>query len=88
MEAMPAPRGPISEFALRALAGQPEPARALQPACESLRPLADEDLQLALYCCYELHYGGLPGVDERWEWDPWLWSAGRDGGVVEARAAR
>ena len=35
-------------------------------------PLADEDLQLALYCCYELHYRGLPGVDERWEWDPWL----------------
>ena len=35
-------------------------------------PLADEDLQLALYCCYELHYRGLPGVDERWEWSPSL----------------
>ncbi len=30
--------------------------------------LEDEDLQLALYCCYELHYGGLPGVSDRWEW--------------------
>ena len=35
-------------------------------------PLADEDLQLALYCCYELHYRGLHGVDERWEWEPSL----------------
>jgi hypothetical protein len=35
-------------------------------------PLADEDLHLALYLCYELHYRGLPGVDERWEWEPSL----------------
>jgi hypothetical protein len=35
-------------------------------------PLADEDLHLALYMCYELHYRGLPGVDDRWEWDPGL----------------
>jgi hypothetical protein len=35
-------------------------------------PLTDEDLQLALYLCYELHYRGLPGVDERWEWEPSL----------------
>jgi hypothetical protein len=34
--------------------------------------LGDEDLQLALYLCYELHYRGLPGVDERWEWNPSL----------------
>jgi hypothetical protein len=34
--------------------------------------LSDEDFQLALYLCYELHYRGLPGVDERWEWDPSL----------------
>jgi len=31
-----------------------------------------EDLQLALYCCYELHYQGLLGVDDRWEWEPSL----------------
>jgi len=34
--------------------------------------IADEDLQLALYLCYELHYRGLPGVDEAWEWEPAL----------------
>jgi hypothetical protein len=34
--------------------------------------LADDDLQLALYQCYELHYRGLPGVDPGWEWEPSL----------------
>jgi len=38
------------------------------PACAD--PLADEDLQLALYVMYELHYRGFAGVDERWEWWP------------------
>jgi hypothetical protein len=35
-------------------------------------PLSDDDLQLALYLCYELHYRGLPGVDDCWEWEPSL----------------
>ncbi|HEX5927329.1 MAG TPA: iron-containing redox enzyme family protein [Baekduia sp.] len=35
-------------------------------------PLSDDDLHLALYCCYELHYRGFDGVDERWEWNPVL----------------
>ncbi|MFC7401406.1 iron-containing redox enzyme family protein [Citricoccus sp. GCM10030269] len=34
--------------------------------------LYDEDLQLALFCLYELHYGGINGVDDRWEWEPSL----------------
>jgi len=29
-----------------------------------------EDLQLALYCCYELHYRGFAGVSDDREWDP------------------
>jgi hypothetical protein len=37
---------------------------------QSSDPLADEDVQLALYMLYELHYRGFDGVDERWEWDP------------------
>jgi len=36
--------------------------------------ITDEDLQLALYLCYELHYGGLDGVDAGLEWDPALLS--------------
>ena len=34
--------------------------------------ILDEDLQLSLYCCYELHYRGLPGVSDGWEWEPCL----------------
>jgi Iron-containing redox enzyme len=41
-------------------------------ASPSEDPLRDEDLQLALYLCYELHYRGLPGVDDDWEWEPSL----------------
>src|SRR5438270_9167897 len=33
-------------------------------------PLDDDDLQMALYLCYELHYAGLVGVDESMEWSP------------------
>lgn len=72
MQAMPEPRGPTTELLFERWQGGPGAARAAAPACEASAPLFDEDLQLALYCCYELHYGGLPGVDERWEWDPWL----------------
>jgi hypothetical protein len=32
--------------------------------------LDDDDLHLALYLCYELHYRGWAGVDAAWEWDP------------------
>ena len=32
----------------------------------------DGDVQLALFCLYELHYGGLDGVGDRWEWHPGL----------------
>jgi hypothetical protein len=34
-----------------------------------------EDAQLALYVCYELHYRGFSGVQERWEWNPCLLAA-------------
>ena len=45
---------------------------ALPDALDVADPLGDDDLHLALYLCYELHYRGLPGVDERWEWEPSL----------------
>jgi hypothetical protein len=35
-------------------------------------PLSDDDLQLALYLCFELHYRSFSGVDADWEWDPGL----------------
>lgn len=33
-------------------------------------PLADDDLQLALWVCYELHYQGFDDVSDNWEWQP------------------
>jgi len=68
---LPRARGPISELLLEEL---PRGIRELPrlPPPHAGDPLADEDLQLSLYLCYELHYRGLPGVDERWEWDPSL----------------
>jgi heme oxygenase-like protein len=59
-------RGPVSEFLLEALTRPPSQLHAPP------EPDGDEDRQLALYLCYELHYRGLPGVDERWEWEPSL----------------
>ena len=77
MPLLPPPRGELSELVLGALA---EPVHELGPV-HRLRsaalpapddPLSDEDLNLALYACYELHYRGFDGVDERWEWEPSL----------------
>jgi len=34
--------------------------------------LRDDDIQLALFCLYELHYSGLDGVDPALEWEPEL----------------
>jgi hypothetical protein len=72
MRAMPGPRGPITDMLFERWRLAPATPGAAVPIGEAAAALHDEDLQLALYCCYELHYGGLPGVDERWEWNPWL----------------
>jgi hypothetical protein len=74
---LPEPRGEISEHLLAELAHPVHPLIA--PLVEHpANPLADEDLQLALYLCYELHYRGLPGVDDAWEWEPSLLGLRRD----------
>jgi len=74
MPTLPDPRGPITD-ALFAALRRPPHALAPLPAPHAARPEADEDLQLALYCCYELHYRGFAEVDERWEWTPSLLAA-------------
>ena len=71
MPSLPVPRGPLSHALLDALGREPHPLRAPEPPADA-DPLADEDLQLALYLCYELHYRGLPGVADEWEWEPSL----------------
>ncbi|MFL5843280.1 MAG: iron-containing redox enzyme family protein [Solirubrobacteraceae bacterium] len=66
-----AARGPLSEALLAALTAPPGTPIAA-PRVDAAHALDGEDLHYALYLCYELHYRGLPGVDDRWEWDPAL----------------
>jgi len=63
---LPEPRGPLSEAVLSVLTGTRD-ARDM-PVPSSTEPYSD-DLQLALYVCYELHYQGFSGVDAGLEWD-------------------
>jgi hypothetical protein len=68
---LPGSRGPLTAVLLHELRSD---AHRLPPIAlpEPDDPLADEDLQLALYVLYELHYRGFDGVDEGWEWEPSL----------------
>jgi hypothetical protein len=66
---LPEPRGEISAAVVEGLR-TPAGARSW-PAPAGVEPLG-EDLQLALYTCYELHYRGFEGVEERWEWETGL----------------
>ena len=68
---LPAARGPLTEALadrlLDPLGELPAPARL-----DGADPLADDDFQLALFLSHELHFGGLEGVDDSWEWRPSL----------------
>ncbi|MEU6478734.1 iron-containing redox enzyme family protein [Streptomyces sp. NPDC047017] len=66
---LPPARGPLSAAVTAYLRGTGELPRA-EDAAEA-EPYGD-DLQLALYLCYELHYRGFAGVADRREWDPGL----------------
>jgi len=53
-----------------------EPAEEAERLAATVEdPLGDDDLQLALYLCFELHYRSLLGIDSAWEWDPSLLAA-------------
>jgi hypothetical protein len=68
---LPAPRGPITQGLIDRL-GFSAPKVALPEVGSVSDSLADDDLQLALYLCYELHYRGLEGVPPDREWNPGL----------------
>ncbi|KKK05854.1 iron-containing redox enzyme family protein [Micromonospora sp. HK10] len=80
---LPAPRGPVSAALLAALRQAPHdlPAGLGAGFASVVDPIGDEDLQLTLFLCYELHYRGWQEVDEAWEWQPALLA-------VRARAER
>jgi hypothetical protein len=75
--------GPISELLAGLLTKPPQevigPAEVgatLHPLVDAVPdPVADDDLQLALYLCYELHYRSFASVHPAWEWDPALLTA-------------
>lgn len=63
---LPPPRGPLSSWLIDHLRDGSDTPR---PPVASDEPWADEDLQLALWCCYELHYRGFDDVAPEAEWD-------------------
>jgi len=73
---LPSPRGVLSARLGAALLGGDRAGLAAMtatpdaPCAGGVPPWLDEDLQIALWCCYELHYRGFADVDDRWEWDP------------------
>jgi hypothetical protein len=74
---LPEPRGPLTEALGRDLsAGTALSAATLaegtRVAAFSGDPLSDDDVQLALAVCYELHYRGFDEVADTWEWEPAL----------------
>lgn len=72
---LPAPRGPVSLSIVEALAER-DAARLVAPFAASVAdpgavdPVSDDDLQLSLWICYELHYRGFDDADPAWEWQP------------------
>ncbi|NJC23842.1 hypothetical protein BJ994_002918 [Arthrobacter pigmenti] len=81
----PEVRGSVSEALLQLLPTAPrgdstEVLRsAVRQALESTPGiLSDDDLQLTLFCLYELHYSGIDSADPEWEWDPALIGICRD----------
>jgi hypothetical protein len=64
---LPPPIGPRTEQLHELLTGHREELSCPPPPAD---PLADCDLQLALYVANELHYGGLAGIDDEFEWHP------------------
>ena len=74
---LPEPRGPLSEALCHDLVRGPELSAAAldtagRVAASTTGALTDEDLQLSLAVCYELHYRGFDGVGDGWEWEPSL----------------
>ncbi|MEP7762992.1 iron-containing redox enzyme family protein [Sanguibacter sp. 25GB23B1] len=79
---LPAPRGALSSALVALLRGPADDGRSdtfrdgaaqVLAARDAGTPVSeDDDLQITLFCLYELHYRGIDGVDDRWEWSPGL----------------
>ena len=69
---LPRSRGPVSEQVLALLGGHGDdlPGEIDPRRSGDADVLADADVQLALWCLYELHYRGLDDAAPELEWDP------------------
>jgi hypothetical protein len=65
---LPHPRGPLSAAVIGVLGGDDRAELPQHPVAPD-DAIGDDDLQLALWTMYELHYRGFDGVDDRWEWE-------------------
>src|SRR5579875_3637797 len=68
---LPAPRGELTGFLFERLR-RPVHALPARNGLSGLDSVGEDDLHLALYCMYELHYRGFEGVSDDWEWEPSL----------------
>lgn len=68
---LPAARGPLSAWVVDLLGG-PADRDVPAPPPVANDGLSGDDLHLALYLAYEVHYRSIDGVDDRWEWHPSL----------------
>jgi hypothetical protein len=80
---LPTPQGTITEALFAALRRDGSGVPAMSAESD---PLADRDLQLALYVANELHYGGVAGVADELEWEPSV--AALRSALAEAMLAR
>jgi hypothetical protein len=69
---LPEPRGPVSHAIVQALSHNDLSLLRLPCDIAPVDPVTDEDVQLALWLCYELHYRGFDDIDPIWEWQPEL----------------
>jgi hypothetical protein len=70
---LPRPRGPFSEQVFGQMVGSdPCPTPVHTNPTAPTAALSDDDLQIALWALYELHYRGFEGVDPGHEWSPGL----------------
>lgn len=99
---LPPPRGPLSALVHDALRHDdpslPLPGAPATVVPDGIDPITDEDLQLALWTMFELHYRGFDDVADAWEWhadliglrtrleDAFLAALRRDVAVPVARA--
>jgi hypothetical protein len=67
---IPLPHGPLSTWLAAVLRGDDNLTGSPDPTGGGRPVWLDDDLQLALWCCYELHYRGFDDAPDDLEWSP------------------